>query len=67
MKRSQKLPSEFETKRTEFQHFVIGLRQRNKYCLSQTGTADETAVFFFFYMPCNYTTIQKCFQAINNS
>jgi hypothetical protein len=36
---------EFETKLTEFQHFVIGLRQRNKYSLSQICNADETAVF----------------------
>jgi hypothetical protein len=44
MKISQKLNSEFETKLTEFQSFVIELRQRNKYSLSQMGNADETAV-----------------------
>jgi hypothetical protein len=42
---SQKLPMEFETKLIEFQCFVIGLHQRNKYSLSQTGNADKTAVF----------------------
>jgi hypothetical protein len=46
MKISPKLPSEFETKLTEFQCFVIGLQQRNNYSLSQIGNADKTAVFF---------------------
>jgi hypothetical protein len=31
---NQKLPLEFETKLVEFQRFVIGLCQRNKYSLS---------------------------------
>jgi hypothetical protein len=44
MKISYKLLSEFETKLTEFQHFVIGLHRRNKF-LSQISNADETAVF----------------------
>jgi hypothetical protein len=50
---SQNLPSVFGTKLVEFQRFVIGLRRRNKYSLSQIGNADETAVFL--YMPRNYT------------
>jgi hypothetical protein len=53
MKNSTKLPSEFETKPTEFQHFVIGLQQRIKYSLHQIGNAYKTAVLL--YMPCNYT------------
>jgi hypothetical protein len=40
------LPSEFETKLIEFQHFVIGLRRSNKYPLSQIGNVDEIAAFF---------------------
>jgi hypothetical protein len=43
---SQKLPSEFETKLTEFQRFIIGLHRRNNYSLSQIGNADETVGFF---------------------
>jgi hypothetical protein len=50
---SPKLPSEFETKVTEFQRFVIGLRRRNKWSLSQIGNADETAIFFD--MPRSFT------------
>jgi hypothetical protein len=50
---SQKLPLEFETKLTEFQHFVIWPCRRNNYSLSQFGSADEIA--FFFNMPHNYT------------
>jgi hypothetical protein len=42
---SQKLPSEFETELVEIQRFVIGLRRRNKYSISQIDSADETAVF----------------------
>jgi hypothetical protein len=43
---NEKLPSEHETKLIEFQRFVIGLRQRNKYSSSQISNADKTAVFF---------------------
>jgi cell division septal protein FtsQ len=43
---SEKLPSEFETKLTEFQRFAEWLRRRNNYSLSQIGNADETAVLF---------------------
>jgi hypothetical protein len=49
----QKLPSEIETELIEFQHFVIGLCQRNKYSSSLISNADETAVFFD--MPHSYT------------
>jgi hypothetical protein len=45
MKISQKLPLEFETKLTEFQHFVTGLHQKNTHSLCQISNADETAVF----------------------
>jgi hypothetical protein len=41
---SQKLRSEFETKLIEFQHFVTGLRRRNKYSLSQLGNADVAII-----------------------
>jgi hypothetical protein len=40
IKIGQKLPSEIETELTEFQHFVIGLCQRNKYSLSKIGSAN---------------------------
>jgi hypothetical protein len=43
---SQKLHLEFGNKQIEFNCFVIGLRQRNKYYLSQIDNAGETAVFF---------------------
>jgi hypothetical protein len=46
MKISQELPPQFETKLIKFQNFVIGLRRRNEYSLSQIDNADETAVFF---------------------
>jgi hypothetical protein len=42
---SQKLASEFEPKLIEFQHFVIGVRRKNKYSLGQIGNLEETAVF----------------------
>jgi hypothetical protein len=42
---SPKLPSEFETTQTEFQHVVTGLSQRNTYSLTQITNADETADF----------------------
>jgi hypothetical protein len=42
---SQKLPSEFETELIKFRDSVTGLRQRNKYSLSQISNADETTVF----------------------
>jgi hypothetical protein len=41
---SQKRFLEFETKLIEFEHFVIGLHERNKYSLSKIGNADKTAV-----------------------
>jgi hypothetical protein len=44
---SQELPLEFETKQIEFEHFIIGLCQRNKYSLSQISSADKTAIFVY--------------------
>jgi hypothetical protein len=53
MKISQKLPSEFETKLIEFQHFVVGLLRRNTYSLSLISNANKTVGSSD--MPRNYT------------
>lgn len=52
-KLAQKLPKELETKVESFQRFVIQLRKRHDFELSQIGNMDETPVFFD--MPSNRT------------
>lgn len=42
----QRLPGEYEDKLLSFQKYVIGLRHKNKYILSQIGNADQTPVWF---------------------
>lgn len=49
----QKLPLAFEQKLIEFQRYVIDLRTRNHFLLSQIGNADETPIWFD--MPRDYT------------
>lgn len=43
---SQKLPEDYEEKLYNFQSFVIKMRMRNRYSLSQTVNADQTPLTF---------------------
>lgn len=43
---SQKLPEDYEEKLSNFQSFVIKMRKRNRYSLSQIGNADQTPLTF---------------------
>jgi len=43
---AQKLPSDYEDQLTNFQSFIIGLRKKNNYDLSQIGNADQTPLTF---------------------
>jgi hypothetical protein len=43
---SQKLPEKYEEKLINFQKFVILLRKKHAYLLSQIGNADQTPVWF---------------------
>lgn len=43
---SQKLPEDYKEKLSNFQSFVIKMRKRNRYSLSQIGNADQTPLTF---------------------
>jgi hypothetical protein len=42
---SQKLPAEYEEKLIHFQIFIISLRSKYGYLLSQTGNNDHTPIW----------------------
>lgn len=54
---AQRLPVDFNEKLLAFQRYVIELRKKHNYPLSQIGNADETPVFFD--MKSNITVDQK--------
>lgn len=54
---AQKLPSDFEDQLTKFQSFIINLRKKHHYSLSQIGNADQTPLTFD--MPSGTTIDQK--------
>jgi hypothetical protein len=43
---AQKLPSDYEDQLTKFQSYIIGLRKKTNYDLSQIGNADQTPLTF---------------------
>ena len=43
---AQKLPSDYEYQLTKFQSYIIGLRKKPNYDLSQIGNADQTPLTF---------------------
>lgn len=54
---AQKLPEDYNDKLINFQRFVINLRKKYEYPLSQIGNMDETPVYFD--MPSNKTVDVK--------
>ena len=54
---AQKLPEDLEDKVTSFQRFVIKMREKEEYELSQIGNMDETPVWFD--MPTSKTVTSK--------
>lgn len=54
---AQKLPSDFEDQLTKFQSFIINLRKKHHYSLSQIGNPDQTPLTFD--MPSGTTIDQK--------
>jgi hypothetical protein len=53
---AQKLPSDYEYQLTKFQSYIIGLRKKTNYDLSQIGNADQTPLTFD--LPSDTTTIK---------
>lgn len=51
------ITTHYDDKLLSLQCHVIKLRKEYKYCFSQIGNADETAIFFD--MPRNYTAKKK--------
>ena len=53
---AQKLPSDYKEQLTKFQSFIIKLRKKNDYSLSQIGNADQTPLTFVLPSATTITT-----------